>query len=425
MVLFGGLFVFADPAKEWTLADCMERARLSSLTMQSAKLSEQKAEVSLKQAKNERYPNLSASVNQSLYDNPFRDVAQDHYRLSLGLSGSVTLWDGGSMGLSIEARKLDLESAKYNTALSELELQETVMNAYISLLAALENAESYKKSLELSEILHENKKNLLAAGSITQSEFALAESDLAQSRMGVISAEISQNNKRTTLRQLLELSRLDSFQISAPELNYESPDVLEALPDYETILSEIRANYPGLIADSLSALSAQKAVKIAGKTSSISVSLGASASTGFTAWESDAYGHQMKDGYQHSLTLGINIPIIDRGVTTANVLQAQVTAAQTELSRQESEKKLENSIETLYLNALSADEQWKAAFIQLKAQETAFKATEERNLAGAAGYTEFLEQKNKLDLAKITLTQAKYTCILARNLLDLYRGKYQ
>ncbi len=422
-VLFGGLFVFT-PAKEWTLTECLERAKSSGLTMQSAKLSEQRASVSLQQAKNDRYPTLSASVNQRLYDSPFRDVPQDHYSLSLGLSGSLRLWDGGSTGLSIEARTLDLASAKHRTVLSELQVQEAVMNAYLSLLAAMENTVSVQKSLTLSGELYQNKKNLLDAGMITPSDFALAESDLALGRVNLITAEQSENNRRTVLRQLLELSRLDSFSVSAAEFQMNSPDSLEALPDYETALAEIRKNNPGLLADSLSLLSAQKAVKIAGKTNSISVTLGANASSGFTAWESDAYGHQMKDGYNHSLSLGINIPIIDGGTAAANILSAQVAAAQANIARMETEKNLENQMETLYLNALSADAQWKAALIQLKAQEEVFRVSGEQEQAGTISYTDFLEQKNRLDHANTTFTQAKYSSLLARRLLDLYRGKY-
>ena len=71
------------------------------------------------------------------------------------------------------------------------------------------------------------------------------------------------------------------------------------LPAFDEVLSETKAHYPGLISDSLKVRAATKDVELASKNSSISVTLGAEASTGFQAWESDRYARQVKNGYTH------------------------------------------------------------------------------------------------------------------------------
>lgn len=180
---------------------------------------------------------------------------------------------------------------------------------------------------------------------------------------------------------------------------------------------------PGLKADSISIRAAKKNTELAGKNNSITVTLGASANSGFSAWESDRYGRQLKNGYQHSISLGINIPIIDRGATENKVLSAQVNEAETQLALKEADKTLENNLEKLYLNALSADMQWKAAVLQVEAEQEALQVAEEQRNAGAITYTDFLTQKNNLEKAQVTLTNAKYTSLLARKLIDLYQGK--
>jgi outer membrane protein len=86
-------------------------------------------------------------------------------------------------------------------------------------------------------------------------------------------------------------------------------------------------------------------------------------------------------------------------------------------------KTLENSIEKLYLNAVSADMQWKAAILQVQAETEALSVAEEQRNAGALTYTDYLTQKNNLEKAQITLTNAKYTSLLSRKLLELYQGK--
>ena len=130
----------------------------------------------------------------------------------------------------------------------------------------------------------------------------------------------------------------------------------------------------------------------------------------------------MKYGWQNSLTLGISIPIIDAGATTNKVLLAQVNEAETQVGLQETAKTLENNIEKLYLNALSADLQWKAAVLQVEAEQEALKVAEEQRRLGALTYTDFLSQKNNLESAQVTLNNAKYTSLLSRKLLELYQG---
>ena len=105
------------------------------------------------------------------------------------------------------------------------------------------------------------------------------------------------------------------------------------------------------------------------------------------------------------------------------MLLAQVNETQTQLALQETAKNLENSIEKLYLNAVSADLQWKAAMLQVEAETEALQVAEEQRNAGALTYTDYLTQKNNLEKAQVTLTNAKYTSLLARKLLDLYQGK--
>ena len=168
---------------------------------------------------------------------------------------------------------------------------------------------------------------------------------------------------------------------------------------------------------------AKKNTEVAGKGSSITVTLGANSSTGLQAWELGAYGDQLKYGWQNSVSLGINIPIYDGGSTSNKVLLAQVSESEAGLSMQETAKNLENNIEKLYLNAVSADMQWKAAILQVEAENEALLVAEEQRNAGALTYTDYLTQKNNLEKAQVTLVNAKYTSLLARKVLDLYQGK--
>lgn len=420
-LLTSATFIYADTA--WTLDACLKQAKEKSLKLESAKLREQQADISVKQANIDRYPSLSANINNSLHDHPFVDGPKDHYSFSVGLNGSMTLWNGGATTLSIEASQLNKQAAVYTTQQTELSIQESVLNAYMSLLAANENLHTANASVELAQAEFEHYNKLFDAGAITKKDLTQSQSNVLQKQASQLTAQLSVNTAKTTLRQLLELDADAAFEISAPEASIASPDSLPALPKYEDLTQESRKVNPGLKADSISIRAAKKNTELAGKNNSITVTLGASANSGFSAWESDRYGRQLKNGYQHSISLGINIPIIDRGATENKVLSAQVNEAETQLALKEADKTLENNLEKLYLNALSADMQWKAAVLQVEAEQEALQVAEEQRNAGAITYTDFLTQKNNLEKAQVTLTNAKYTSLLARKLIDLYQGK--
>ena len=425
--LYTGILVAASlwtaaAAGTWTLEDCLAQAKKASLKLESARLREQQADISVKQAEASGAPTVSASIQNTLYDHPFVDDG-DHYRLSLGISGSYTLWNGGATGLNVESKTLSKEATRFATLQTERGVQESVLNAYMSLLAANENLRTADASVELAQAEFEHYGRLYEAGSITRKDLTQSQSNVLQKQASQLMAQLSVNTAKTTLRQLLELDDTAEFEIAAPETAIGSPDSLDALPDYAQLKKDAQDANPGLKSDSISVRAAQKEVQVAGKGKSITVSLGANSSTGLQAWESDRYGRQLKLGWQNSITLGINIPIIDGGATENKVLLAQVNENESQVSLKEDMKTLENNIEKLYLNAVSADMQWKAAILQVQAESEALAVAEEQRNAGALTYTDLLSQKNSLEKARITLTNAKYTSLLSRKLLELYQGK--
>lgn len=430
----------------WTLEDCLKQAKAKSLSMEIASLREQAADISIQQTKANRYPSVNASINNTLSDNPFNDGAKDHYSLSFGLNGSWTIWDGGVNSLSTEASELNKQAVQQSTKQAERNVQENVLNAYMNLLAAQEKLITANASVELSQAEFENYTKLFEAGSITKKDLTQSQSSVMQKQVAKLSAELSVNSAKTTLRQLMELPANEEIEITDPDADLTSPDSLEAIPPYDQLLADIRKVNPGLKSDSIAIQVAQKNTKVASKNSAITVSLGANAGSGIRAWHTEGtatntgsistgittdtdqknenrFVRQLKSSYQHSISLGINIPLVDRGATTNKVLQAQINEAESQMALMETSKSLENNVEKLYLNAVSADMQWKAAALQVEAETEAMAVAEEQRNAGALTYTDYLSQKNSLENAKVTLTNAKYTSLLARKLIDLYLGK--
>ncbi len=84
----------------------------------------------------------------------------------------------------------------------------------------------------------------------------------------------------------------------------------------------------------------------------------------------------------HSISLGVNIPIIDNGVETTNVLQAQVGVTQAQLNKRRNGKNLENVIETLYMNAKVSGSSMGSSASLKRAEEEAYRVVEEQKIIG-------------------------------------------
>ena len=204
--LFGILAAAAllHAASSWTLEACLKQAAEKSLSLETAKLREQQAQVNVKQAKIGHYPTVSASIQNTLYDHPFVDQ-EDHYRLNLGLNGSVTLWDGGATSLNVEAKELSREAAELSTLQTKRTVQENVLNAYMSLLLAKENLRTADYAVEVAQAEFEYFTNLYGVGSVTKKDLTQSEASVLQKQAAKITAELKVSTARTTLRQLLEL----------------------------------------------------------------------------------------------------------------------------------------------------------------------------------------------------------------------------
>ena len=72
---------------------------------------------------------------------------------------------------------------------------------------------------------------------------------------------------------------------------------------------------------------------------------------------------------------------------------------------------------------IAAAKTYSAAGKQVKANEEAFRMTQQRQENGAATYIEYQVASNDLFSAKSSLARAKYNFILTKKVLEFYQGK--
>ena len=109
--------------------------------------------------------------------------------------------------------------------------------------------------------------------------------------------------------------------------------------------------------------------------------------------------------------------------TKSAVEKAQFQYNSSLLNLQDKQKGLYTEIETLWLDALNAQQQYAAAEVKLKSSQTSFDMVNEQFRLGMKNTVELLTEKNNLLSAQQQRVQAKYMAILNRTLLDFYAGK--
>lgn len=409
---------FAQNGKLWSLGDCIAQAQKSSLQAQSATLDEKLAASNLEQARNARLPDLTGRVNQTLSDRPFVDAAQDHYALSVGLSSSMPVWNAGRIGNDIEQKSYLKQSSELQSRQTRQDIAQSVIEAYMQVWSLMESEGIAREALALAQTNLQRDSALFAAGSLTRSAWVLTEAEKASDSLTLLQASHTLVQARTKLRQLLELPVGTEISLAAPDTTFPATSI-----DDSQSQQMARNASATRQSDSLQVLAANAAIRKAEAGYYPDINLSASASTGLSAWESGAYGSQFKNGYTHSLTLGISIPIVDWGATRASVLQAQVAKEKVLLSSQSNDKSLENTIETLTLQAEASRLQWQTAKQQAVAQEAAWQVVNDKENLGMLDRATYLQQKNLYLNAQAKLNQAKFTYLRDRALLSLFTGE--
>ena len=120
-----------------------------------------------------------------------------------------------------------------------------------------------------------------------------------------------------------------------------------------------------------------------------------------------SFSEQVKRNWNNSLGLTLSIPIFDKRQTKSFINKAKLQKQTSQLDLLDDQKTLYKTIESLWLAANSAQQQYVAAAQKLKSKNT----------------VELLTEKNNLLSAQQETLQAKYTAILNAGLLRFYQGE--
>lgn len=425
--------VFAQEVKTWTLNDCIRYALEQNIQLQQNRLSLEESKVDVKTAKAALFPSLSFSTGHNMTNRPYQETSsmvsgteiisssnKTSYTGSYGLNAQWTVWNGGQRLNTIKQQKLNKETAELTVNEQENTLQEEITKLYVQILYADESVRINEGTLELSKAQYERGKELLAAGDISKSELAQLESQVSNDNYQLVTAQTSLENYKLQLKQLLELDGDREFTLAIPEL--DETNVLSPLPAKADIYNTALALRPEIQSSRLNIQSADLSISMAKAGYLPNVSLTAGIGTNHTTGSDFTFSEQVKRGWNNSIGLSVSLPIFSNRETKSAVEKAKIQRKSRQLDLTNAQKELYRTIETMWLDASSAQQQFVAADAKLKSSQSSYELVNEQFKLGMKNTVELLTEKNNLMSAQQERVQAKYMAILNRVLLEFYAG---
>lgn len=439
IILFGLLLstktqAQTDLPEQWTLRSCIDYALENNITIQRNRISAESAEEDVKSAKADFLPSITGSISQRIVNRPndtngtiisgddiTTSESKTSYNGSYGIDASWTLYNGGQRLNTYKQQKLNNRIAELSIEESANTIEENITQLYVQILYSAEAVKVNESTLEVSKAQFARGQEQFNVGSIAASDLAQLEAQVSSDNYQLVTSQATLQDYKLQLKQLLELDGDFEMDLYIPELDDSS--VLIPLPAKDDVYNAALSLRPEIQSGKLNVDASDLSIKMARAGYIPSLSLTAGIGSNNANGNDFSFSEQIKQNWNNSIGLTVSIPIFDKRQTKSTINKAKLQKQTSQLDLLDEQKTLYRTIENLWLNANSAQQQYVAAKENLKSTQTSYELVNEQFNVGMANTVELLTEKNNLLSAQQATLQAKYTAILNAELLRFYQGE--
>lgn len=435
ILVVAGLLSFSArvSARQWTLQDCISYALANNITLQKNRVSKYSAIEDYKQSKAALLPSLSASTSQNISYNPWPEqgsytvqgskvqtnVDKFYYNGSYGINANWTVWNGNQNHNKIALNKLSVEQAALDSAQTANSLQEQIAQLFVQILYSKEAVKVNESTLETSKKTEERGKEFCKVGSLSKADLAQLTAQRAQDEYSVVQAQSSLADYKRQLKQLLQITDQEEFDVSADEPT--DAMATTAIPSVTTVYDSAIQYRPEIQNALLGIKSSDVQIKLAKGQRMPTVEISASVSTNTTSMNSNAWAKQLKNNLIGGAGFTVSVPIYDNRQTKTAINKAVLSKQNYQLDLQDKQTQLYSTIENYWLQANNNQEQYKSAKVNTESAQESYDLLQEQFKQNLKNVIELMNGKDKLLQAKQSELQAKYMAILNINLLNFYK----
>lgn len=420
--------------KQWTLEDCIDYAMVNNITLQKSKLQKESATEELKGAKAALLPTLSASTNQSLGYQPWKDtgmayvtngtvntkVDKTSYNGSYSLSGQWTVWNGNRNINTVKLDQFSEEQAELQAQETANSIQERIAQIYSQILYLAENVKVNEQMLETSLKNEERGQEMVNVGKMSKADLAQLSAQRANDEYSIVEAKSQLMNYKLQLKQLLEITDNEQFDVAIPEISDDQ--VLAQIPEMQTVYERALLSRPEIERLQLAIKSSDVSVSIAKAGWMPSVNLTGGITTSTNSLSGTDWGSQIKSNVNTSLGVGVTMPIYDGRSTKTAVNKAKINQLQAQLNLQDQQKTLYSDIQQYWLNAWTNQQKYQAAKSSVESAQQSYDLLSEQFRLGLKNIVELMTGKDNLLSAQQNQLQSKYLALYNQQMLEFYQS---
>lgn len=434
LLLPAGMKAEDDMPKQWTLRNCIDYALEHNITIRRNRINVESTQEDVKTAKADFLPSLSGNISQRIVnrpnsasgtiisgDNITTSESKTSYNGSYGIDANWTVYNGSKRVNTLKQQQLNSRIAELTVDERENSIEENITQLYVQILYSAEAVKVNESTLEVSRKEFERGQELFNAGSIASSDLAQLEAQVSNDNYQLVTSQTTLQNYKLQLKQLLELDGDFEMDLFLPPLDDSS--VLIPLPTKDDVYQTALNLRPEIESSKLNIEASDMNIKISRAGYIPSLSLSAGIGTTNANGNDFSFSEQVKQNWNNSIGLTLSIPIFDKRQTKSAVNKAKLQRQTSELDLMDNQKTLYKTIESLWLSANSAQQQYVAATQKLKSTQASYALVSEQFNLGMKNTVELLTEKNNLLSAQQETLQAKYTAILNAGLLRFYQGE--
>ena len=420
-----------------TLQKAIDLTLERNLTIKQAQFTEAISEETLKQSKYNLLPDLSAGANssfnfgRSINPSTTQFINQHAFGLATNATSQVTLFQGGQLRNQIIENKLLLGADRSNTAKVKNDLVLNVVTQYLQILTNQDLVTAAQQQIDIAKITLDRAQKNFDVGNQTQADLSQAKSALSTADLNYTTAENQLELSVLTLKQYMEMP-------PATNITFEKPDIskfkdLPTIYDPEAVLKTALAVNPDVSLAEARQKAAAQDIKVARgsyfPTLTLSGQLGSNYSDVLRDPKSidplnTSYPlfRQLRDNFNQSIGINLQIPIFNRFNTRTAVRKAKITNENAIVTAQLAKNNLSKIIYQAVWDVKAANKKYQSTLQTYNANKDAFNVIQQRYNVGLVNSLDYNTSLTNLNKSQFDLINAQYEVVFRNKVIDYYLG---
>lgn len=416
--------------KTWSLADCIEHARVNNLNLKQAEIAIRQAELDKKTARYARLPSVNGNVDGGFNFGRTIDPTTNDFRNqrvgfnSFGIQTSAVVYNGGRIDHSIKQSQFNIAATRAESENYLQNLQLDITAAYLDILLAKEQVQIASRQIEQikEQLVYIDRQ--IKAGALPENDRLEIVAQIARNKQQLINAQNALSINYLTLKNYLELAPDYSLEIQVPTAANES--LSPNSYSLSTVYAQAINTQPAIKAAALRMESATLGIPIAKSGMLPTVALSASLNSNYSNVSdfTDApFFNQLDNNMGQSVGVRVSIPIYNNHRTQIGMERARLEVINAEVRERQVQQQLKASIQNAIANASGAQIALEATQSALEAARASFQNAQKKHQLGAINTLEYTTTKTNLDTAELDLVRARYDYMFRLKIIDFYMGQ--